>query len=172
MGGRDPKSLVRAIGEGSHWTQGTDRGIIRNSVQKIRNTLFNLSRFQASWKSKKAYWTRSLPYNLWMDLLLYLTAYYIIFVVHNWYNFVMTTLVSQSDLLGQLKYTIQCAWPSFKQLLLQTNILIFSFVLDKTKKCEDDTDDNGVTLNYITQRVIKYFDENITILSKVITQSQ
>ena len=87
MGGRDPKSLVRAIGEGSHWTQGTDRGIIRNTVQKILNTLFNLSRFQASWKSKKAYWTRSLPYNLWMDLLLYLTAYYIIFVVHNWYNF-------------------------------------------------------------------------------------
>ena len=83
-------------------------------------------------------------------------------------------MVSQSDLSEQLRYTIQCARPSSKrhQLLLQTYILIFSYVLDKTKKCDDDTDDNGISLNYITQRVIKYFDENINILSKVITQSQ
>ena len=84
----------------------------------------NLFQFQSNWKSKKAYWTRSLPYNLWFDLLLYLAAYYIIFVIHY-------------------------------------------YVRDHEKRCEDDNDDN--LASGLFQRVIKYFDENISILSKDLT---
>lgn len=55
-----------------------------------------------------------------------------------------------------------------KQLLLQNYFLIFSFVRDDTKKCDDDTDNNLASVLF--QRVIRYFDENITVLSKVMTQ--
>ena len=39
---------------------------------------------------------------------------------------------------------------------------------DDTKKCDDDTDNNLASVLF--QRVIRYFDENITVLSKVMTQ--
>ena len=51
-------------------------------LPKSQSTLFNLLQFQSNWNGKKAYWTRSLPYNLWKDLLVYLAAYYVIFIVH------------------------------------------------------------------------------------------
>ena len=74
-----------------------------------------------------------------------------------------TKLVLQSNIGRQLIYC--------NNYCCKTNYtLIFSFVRDDTKKCDDDTDNNLASVLF--QRVIRYFDENITVLSKVMTQSK
>ena len=72
-----------------------------------------------------------------------------------------TMLVLQSDIVTQFIYC--------NNYCCKTNYsLIFSFVRDNTKKCDDDTDNNPASVLF--QRVIRYFDENITVLSKVMSQ--